>query len=225
MERVKLAVRPRAEVGSKQARKLRASDEVPGVIYSRDAEARPIVVGVRDLRHAVAGNGGLHAILDVTVQGTRGAKPAVIKDLQVDPVRDRVIHIDLHEIRLDEPITTTVPVQLAGEAPGVTMGGSISQPVHEVNVTGLPADIPDHIAADISALDVGGTLRLADVTPPEGITFADDLDNTVLATITAPITDADLVTEAEAEAAAEAAEAEAELEPEEAEAEPAGEGE
>jgi len=119
-------------------------------------------------------------------------------------VRDRVIHVDLHEIRLDQKINTAIPVHLEGHAEGVNMGGALSQPTHELHAEALPADLVDAITVDVSALEIGQSIRLSDITPPNGITFTDDPEGTVLATIAAPVSEEELKTEAELEAEAEA---------------------
>ncbi len=192
MERVKLTVRSREERGSKYARAVRARGEIPGVIYSSRAEPVAIAVDARALRHAMHDGGGAHAILDVSLDGRGRARPAVIKELQLDPVRDRVLHVDLHEIRLDQPISSTVQVVLEGNAEGVNMGGTLNQTTHELSVTALPANIPEQVTVDVSALGIGDTLRLADVSVPEGVTFTDDPEGTVIATVLAPLTEEQL---------------------------------
>jgi large subunit ribosomal protein L25 len=202
MERVKLAARLRDGRGTKDAKALRAAGDVPGVIYSATSETESIVVSIRDLRHALS-EAGVHSVFDVSIDG-KSDRPVLIKEFQLDPVRDRVIHVDLHEIRLDQKINTSVPVHIEGHAEGVNMGGALSQPTHEVHVEALPADLVEMITVDVSALEIGQSIRLADVTPPNGITFTDDLEGTVLATIAAPVSEEELKTEAELEADAEA---------------------
>ncbi len=202
MERVKLAARLRDGRGTKDAKALRAAGDVPGVIYSATSETESIVVSIRDLRHALS-EAGVHSVFDVSIDG-KSDRPVLIKEFQLDPVRDRVIHVDLHEIRLDQKINTSIPVHIEGHAEGVNMGGALSQPTHEVHVEALPADLVEMITVDVSALEIGQSIRLADVTPPNGITFTDDLEGTVLATIAAPVSEEELKTEAELEADAEA---------------------
>jgi large subunit ribosomal protein L25 len=202
MDRVKLQVRPREGRGSKDAKALRAAGDIPGVIYSATTDTQAIVVNARALRQAVAG--GLHTILDVTLDGDGQTRPVLIKDLQLDPVRGRVVHIDLHEIRLDQVIQTVIPVHLEGHAEGVNMGGALNQPVHELHVDALPADLVDFISVDVSALEIGQSIRLSDLEAPPGVTFTDDLESTVIATIAAPVSEDELKTEAELEAEAEA---------------------
>jgi large subunit ribosomal protein L25 len=187
LERVKLDVRSREERGGKAARAMRAEGDIPGVIYSSDsrADTTSITVGARDLRHAVSGPSGIHAILDVSLDGGKN-RTAMIKDLQLDPIRDRVIHIDLHEVRADQTVSTRVAIHIEGAAPGVNMGGVLSQPVHEVGIDALISAIPESITIDVSELDIGQSIRLGDVPAPEGVAFTDDLEGTILATVTVP---------------------------------------
>jgi large subunit ribosomal protein L25 len=205
MDRVKIEVRAREGRGTKDAKALRLDGNIPGVIYSATSETEAIVLNARDLRHALS-DSGMHAVFDVSVDGKK-TRPVLIKEFQLDPVRDRVIHVDLHEIRLDQKINTSVVVHLEGHAEGVNMGGALSQPTHEVHVEALPADLVESITVDVSALEIGQSIRLSDVTAPNGITFTDDLEGTILATIAAPVSEEELKSEAELEAETEAAEA------------------
>jgi large subunit ribosomal protein L25 len=208
MERVKIEVRAREGRGTKDAKALRAAGDIPGVIYSATSETEPIVLNARDLRHALSG-AGVHAVYDVSIDGKK-TRPVLIKEFQLDPVRDRVIHVDLHEIRLDQKINTSVIVLLEGHAEGVNMGGALSQPTHQVHVEALPADLVESITVDVSALEIGQSIRLSDITPPNGIAFTDDPEGTILATIAAPVSEDELKSEAELEAEGEALEAAAE---------------
>src|SRR6185503_13931568 len=190
MERVKLEVRLREGRGTKDAKAMRAAGDIPGVIYSQNSETEAIAINARTLRQAVGH--GTHTVFDVQIDGK--TRPALIKEIQVD----------LHEIRLDQKINTAIPVHLEGHAEGVNMGGALSQPTHELHAEALPADLVDAITVDVSALEIGQSIRLSDITPPNGITFTDDPEGTVLATIAAPVSEEELKTEAELEADAEA---------------------
>jgi len=208
-------VRERTELGSRRARRLRAQGLVPGVLYGK-GRARPIVVPERDLRAALTGPSGTHAILDVVVEGQKTAHPSVLADYQQDPVRGTLAHIDLREVRLDQPIHATVTVHLVGESPGIKAGGVLSQITRELNVEALPADIPEHLEVDLGGMEVGDVLRLEDVSPPPGVTFLDDPHETVIATVSAPRGLVEVEVEA-AEAELEAAEGAPEAEAPEAE--------
>lgn len=220
-ERIKIDVRPRTEYGSAASRRLRREGFVPGVLYGRE-EPASFVVAERELRRVLTGAGGLHTILDIAIDGGR-TSPAILKDYQQDPVRGKLLHIDLQEVRLDEPITAAVSVTLVGgeDAPGVREGGVLSQVAREVNVSALPMEVPEHIDVDVSSLDIGGTLRLSDLPAVEGVTYLDDPDETVIATITAPTREVEPEEAAEELAEGEEGAAEGEQAPEGAE-EPAG---
>jgi large subunit ribosomal protein L25 len=187
-ERVKLEVQVRDAHGSAEVRRLRKQGLIPGVIYGGGNDPAAISVPERTLRRALTGAGGLHAILDVVVEGdgSADARPAILKDYQQDIITGRVSHIDLHQVRLDRPIQASVVVELVGEAAGVKEGGVLSQVSREINVEALPMEIPEHVDADVSEMQIGDTLRLADVGAIEGVTFLDDPEETVLATVTAP---------------------------------------
>jgi large subunit ribosomal protein L25 len=179
-----LTVRPRERLGSAETRRLRRQGIIPGVLYGR-GEPQAICVPERDLRTALTGAGGLHAILDVVVEGASAAHPSVLKDTQKHAVRGTVTHIDLHEVRLDQPIQATVVVELVGEAAGATDGGVLSQVTREVTVEALPMEIPEHLEFDVSGLGIGDTARIGDLSVPEGVTLVDDPE-TVVANVSLP---------------------------------------
>jgi large subunit ribosomal protein L25 len=210
-DRIKLAVREREreERGSRHSRRLRAQGFVPGVLYG-NGSPRAIEVPERDLRAAMTGPSGLHAILDVVLEGQTTVHPSILADYQQDPVRGTIAHIDLREVRLDQPINASVAVHLVGEAEGTKEGGVVSLVQRELNVEALPMEVPEHIEVDVTPLGVGDVLRLEDLTAPEGVTFLDDLHETVIVSVALARAFVELE-EAEAEAAAEAA-AEAEAE-------------
>jgi large subunit ribosomal protein L25 len=208
-DRLKLEVRARDESGSRNSRRLRADGFIPGVLYGK-GHTRAIVVPERELRAAMTGPSGLHAILDVVIEGQTTVHASILADYQQDPIRGTIAHIDLREVRLDQPIHATVAIQLVGEPAGVKTGGMLSLVARELHVEALPADVPEHIEIDVSHMEVGDVLRLADVAAMDKVTLLDDPHETVIATVSVPRGFAELE-EAEAEAAeAEAAEAEGE---------------
>src|SRR5216110_181008 len=185
-ERIKLSVKQRERRGSADARRLRKQGFIPGVLYGNGKESHAIYVPERELRRVLTGAGGLHAILDVVVEGQSATHASILKDYQQDPIRGHISHIDLHEVRLDQPIQATVNVQLVGEPAGAKEGGVLSQVQREINVEALPMEIPEHIDLDVSSMAIGDTLRLADLAPLDGVTYLDDPEGTVLATVGLP---------------------------------------
>jgi large subunit ribosomal protein L25 len=185
-ERIKLTVRERESRGSADSRRLRKQGFIPGVLYGKGKGSYAICVPERDLRRVLTGAGGLHAILDVVLEGQATTHASILKDYQQDPIRGHISHIDLQEVRLDQPIQASVTVQLVGEPAGVKEGGVLSQVQREINVEALPMEIPEHIDLDVTGMAIGDTLRLVDLAPVEGVTYLDDPEETVLASVGLP---------------------------------------
>jgi large subunit ribosomal protein L25 len=185
-ERVRLQVQERERRGSADARRLRREGFIPGVLYGSGKEPHAICVPERELRRVLTGQGGLHAILDVVLEGQKTTHASILKDYQQDPIRGHISHIDLQEVRLDQPIQASVTVQLVGEPVGAKEGGVLSQVQREINVEALPMEIPEHIDLDVSGMAIGDTLRLADLAPMEGVTYLDNPEETVLASVGLP---------------------------------------
>lgn len=185
-DRITLEVRERGadELGTRNTKRLRKQGLIPGVLYGK--VTKPFVVGERELRSALTGPSGLHAIVDVVIEGQKTPHHAVLKEYQRHPLRDTITHVDFHEVRLDQPIQASVAVHLVGEAPGSRMGGVVQQVGRELRVEALPANIPESIEVDLSGLELGATLRLEDVPAIDGVTFLDDPQETVLANCSAP---------------------------------------
>ncbi len=184
-ERIKLDVKPREEAGSAVSRRLRANGLIPGVLYGAGKQAHPFAVEERELRRVLTGEHGLHTIVDVVFDGQKTAHHAVLKEYQLDPVRPRLLHIDLHEVRLDQVIQSQVAVEPVGESPGVKEGGVLTLVLREVNVEALPMEVPDRLELDISAMTIGDSLRVADIVAPASVKLLDDSDAVVL-TVTPP---------------------------------------
>jgi large subunit ribosomal protein L25 len=164
-ERVKLKVQARESRGSAASRRLRARGLIPGVLYGNGGEAHPFCIEERALRKAITGDHGLHAILDVVLDGSQKEHHAVLKEYQA--------------------IQTQVVVELVGESAGVKEGGVLSQINREVNVEALPMEVPDRLELDVSRMVIGDSMRLSDLRVPEGVTLLDDPE-TVLATVSPP---------------------------------------
>jgi large subunit ribosomal protein L25 len=206
-------VQNRSILGSAESRRLRRQGLIPAVLYGRE---KPVAISIpeRDLRAALTGEGGMNAVLDVEIEGGK-AHASVLKEYQLDSVRGIITHVDLQEVRLDQPIHATVPLHLVGEAAGAKEGGVLTQVVTELNVEALPLEVPASVEFDVSELHIGDSAHLSQVALPEGVTLLDD-GEAVLASVTQPTR--------EEEPEAEAAEGEEGAEPPAEGEEPAGEG-
>jgi large subunit ribosomal protein L25 len=192
----KLDVTSREANGSRAARRLRRTGRVPGILYGGEGEPLGFDVDARELRLALARAG---AVLDLSVDGAKPT-PVVLKEAQRHPVRGDTVHVDLLRVRLDKPINAVVALELAGvdAAPGVREGGILEQITRELNVEALPTAIPEAIVHEVAEMQIGDTLTLAAVTPPQGVTLLDDPE-TVLATLTPPRLQTEEETEIESE--------------------------
>jgi large subunit ribosomal protein L25 len=201
-----LHVTPREAAGSREARRLRRTGGIPGVVYGGGEDPLSFAVQERTLRHALADAG---AVMDLTVKGG-GTTPVVVKELTRHPVTGATVHIDLLRVRLDVKIQATVFLELTGvdDAPGTKDGGVLEQQLRELNIEALPNDIPDSLTHDVSEMQIGDTLTLDAVTAPATLTLLDDPE-TVVATLSPPRlqVEADDEIESETEVVGEGAEA------------------
>ena len=179
-----IEVTTRPVEGSRATRRLRKQGLVPGVVYGGGGESVAFAVDALTLRATLAHAG---AVLDLKVDGG-STTPVIVKDVQNHPLRGEAIHVDLLRVDMNKPIQSIVVLELVGaeEAPGVAEGGVLSQETRELNIEALPDDIPDSISHDVSDLEMNATLTLSAVTVPQGVTLLDDLEETVIATITPP---------------------------------------
>jgi large subunit ribosomal protein L25 len=194
----RLDVSSRNAAGSRAARRLRQSGRVPGVLYGGQEDAVGFDVDARELRLALASTG---AVLDLSIDGGQ-TTPVVLKEAQRDPVRGQTVHVDLLRVRLDVAIHATVPLELTGadDAPGVKEGGVLEQITRELNVEALPTAIPESIVHAVGEMQIGDTIGLAQVVMPAGVTLLDDVEETVIATLSPPKLQAEAEAEDEVEA-------------------------
>jgi large subunit ribosomal protein L25 len=179
-----LSAEERSERGTRATKRLRRAGLVPGVVYGGgDGDSVSFKVDSRVLRQVLVDGS---ALIDLEVGGTK--RPVIVKDQQLHPVRDEVIHIDLLEVRLDEKIQTVVGVQVEGaeEAPGIKEGGVLEHVTHQLNIEALPTALPDSIVVDVSGMEIAATMHLSEISPPEGVEFLDDPEETIIATIVVP---------------------------------------
>jgi large subunit ribosomal protein L25 len=185
----KLSISTRDVSNSRATRRLRRAGQVPGVLYGGGADALPFAVDERELRHALAAQG---AVVELQLDGE--ATPAVLKDAQRHPVRGETLHVDFLRVRLDVAIHAVVALELRGgeEAPGAKEGGVLEHVTREVNIEALPTDIPERLELDVSGMQINDTIILSAVVAPSGVTILDDLEETVVATLTPPRLQAEL---------------------------------
>lgn len=174
MEFVNLSVHDRKGAGKGVARKLRHEGQVPAVYYGAGVEPRPLSVDKGVLVEILRAEGGEHQLLNLEVEGDDKVLPAVIKDFQLDPVTDRVLHVDFLAVREDRVIVVDVPLTLVGEPEGLVEGGMVEQRVMTLRVSCLPKHLPSTVEVGVSHLTLGDSVTLGEVVRPEGVTIEGD---------------------------------------------------
>jgi large subunit ribosomal protein L25 len=183
--RTTLNVAPRTDFGSRSSRRMRRDGVVPGVVYSGGKEATAFQVSEREVRSVIAEGA---ALFDLSVDGGK-ARPVVVKEQQLHPVKGTLRHIDLQEVKLDTAIEAEVTIELEGveDAPGTKAGGTLEHVTREITIEALPTDIPEKITVDVSTMEINDTLQLSAITAPDGVTFmVDDPEELTIATLSPP---------------------------------------
>ena len=160
---------PRTRAGKGVARSLRREGRIPAVIYGRGRDPEAIDVDTTSLTRLLAQIAAATTIVDVTVEGRTTVK-ALIREIQRNPVRPAdIIHLDLYEVHADQKVTIEVPVKLIGVPDGVkNFGGVLDQIMHDMSIRVLPANIPEHIDVDVSALAIGQSIHISDLQQQAG---------------------------------------------------------
>lgn len=177
-----LKAKYREKTGKNAARKLRAGGEVPAVLYGEGLDSIPLTIREREFKEATHTEAGMHTIVNLEIDGLEKARSetAIIKEVQRHPLRDFYLHVDFFKIALDKKIETAVPVLIVGESPGVKTGGVLQHGLWEVDVECLPGNIPEHFTVDVGKLEIGGTVKVADLAVPEGIELLTSLEEIVV---------------------------------------------
>ena len=169
-----LEAHPREAGNKNHARRVRRGGKIPGVVYGAGKDSLPVTVDPRQVLRILHSETGHNTIFDLTLNGGERTK-AMIVDWQYEPIKGKLLHIDVKRIAMDKALKVSVPIFLKGEAEGVkTQGGILEQILREVEVECLPADIPSHIDADISHLVFGTVLRVSDLPHSEKLKFLTD---------------------------------------------------
>lgn len=196
----KLEARLREGTGKGVARKLRKEGNVPAVVYGHGFEPVHIFVNEKEVKHLLQAEAKL---VELAIEGNKKPVPVIIKEVDADPIKDNLLHVDFQRIRLDETVTTTVPVILTGEEEcvGVKMGGIIQHGLREIEIECLPKDLPSHIEVDISNLEIGDSIKVADLNLPEGVKTTADPEEQVVVIVPPAILEEEVEAAPEEEAA------------------------
>jgi large subunit ribosomal protein L25 len=183
MKSVALKAYPRSQVQRAEVTKLRAAGRVPATIYGRQAAPQNIEVVSKEmadlLNHSVSEN----LLVDLTVEkDARSKRLALVQEVQHHPLTGKVVHVDFHEVAETEKVTIFVPVETTGEPAGVKNGGgTLEHILHKLKIRCLPKDLPEQITLDVTALEIGKSIHIADIVPPAGVQIMGEKSRTVVA--------------------------------------------
>ncbi len=169
MSEVTLTAEMGRPTGSAASRRLRHEGKIPGVVYGQGAESQTVTVVRRDLRHALSGPAGQNALITLKVDGD--PQLTIVRDLQRDPIKRVVTHVDFLRINRDEEIEVEVPIHLEGEATDVLRNdGLVDAALDHLTVIAKPGDIPPSFTIDVSQMVIGDVIRVRDLELPAGVT-------------------------------------------------------
>ncbi len=173
-----LEAQPRESGNKNDARRVRRSGKIPGVVYGAGKNAVPVSVDPRHVSRILHSASGHNTIFDLALDGER--TKAMIVDWQYEPIKGALLHIDLKRIAMDQKLTVMVPIVLKGEAVGVKQqGGILEQVTREVEIECLPSDIPSQIEAEVTHLVFGKVLRVSDLPHDEKLKVLTDANQPV----------------------------------------------
>lgn len=195
-----LTAYPRETIG-KASRRLAHSGRIPAVLYGAGRDPIPLAIERHDFDLFTAHHAAGSTVVELRIEGESKPVNAMIREVQHSSVKGTPMHVDFLSVSMNKPVHAVVPLHLVGDSEGVKAGGILTVNLHELNVEAKPGDMPEAVESDVSALEVGDSLQLSDITPPAGVTLLDDPE-TVVASVLAPRL------ESEEEASLEAAEPE-----------------
>jgi len=183
---VRFAVEPREATGKGVARKLRQSGRAPGVVYGGGRDAVSISFDPSVLERLLeTSHGGLNTLIDLEGNTPVAGRTVIAKELQREPVRGEITHVDFFEIDLKAKIEVSVPIHLTGTPAGVVLGGVLDQQQREIVLLCMPDSIPDEVVVDVSGMELGDSLHISDLSIPGGVELHTD-DSLTVATVLVP---------------------------------------
>ena len=169
METLEIHADAREKKKKRDAKRLLRGGKIPGILYGPKMQSVALEFDKREFSNRIAGLEGSHLVRLKSATASLADKVALVKEMQYHPISGDVIHADLYEVDLTAKITVHVPLHFIGKAAGVVRGGILQPIVREVEVECLPLDIPEFFNVDVSALDIGDSVHIEDVTMPEGV--------------------------------------------------------
>jgi large subunit ribosomal protein L25 len=179
-----LTVFPRTVIG-KASRRLAEQGRIPAVLYGMSRDAMSIEVERHDFEQFMSHHSAGSTLVEIQIDGEKKPVNAMIREMQTSPVKGNILHVDFMAVSLNKPVHAVVALRFVNDPAGVKAGGVLTIDKHDLNIEAKPAEIPEMLDLDVSALEVGDSLHVRDVVAPKSVTLLDDPD-AIIASVTPP---------------------------------------
>jgi large subunit ribosomal protein L25 len=197
LETLEIRVNTREKKHKRDARRLLRNGKIPGIVYGPKTPSIAVELDKREFSTRIAGLEGSHLVRLKSESSALADKVALVKEMQYHPISGDVIHADLYEVDLSAKITVNVPLHFVGKAAGVVRGGILQPIVREIEVECLPLDIPAYFDVDVSALDIGDSVHVEELTMPANVTAVYDSNFPLVAVVPPTVEEAPAAAAAE----------------------------
>ncbi len=178
--------------GKEAAKKLRRNNQIPAIFYGPDTDSLMLVVDYPDLDGIIKQTAVENIILGLQIESEEGSdsktvmsKTVMLKELQVDPIKNTYLHADFYEVSMEREVTVGIPIRLLNTPAGVLEGGILQHVRREITISCLPDQMVEHLDVDVSGLEIGDSIHMRDINLPEGMTTNQD-ENLTVAVVAAP---------------------------------------
>jgi large subunit ribosomal protein L25 len=179
-----LKVATRAQTGRSSSRRLRKANRIPAILYGKHSDPEKLSIEVPEFTKLLKSVAGRSLLIELNREDKAEKALSFLQEIQRDPITDRYLHVDLHEVKPDEKFEIRVPVRVTGESFGVkNQSGVLEIASHVLRIRCLPGDLPEAIEIDVTSLNVGQTIKVGELKPVEGVTFMDDKGQPVVACV------------------------------------------
>ncbi len=180
-----LRVKPRIRIGKSGAREVRKEGNIPAILYGQGEDPVPLVVRPDEFKRALSNSAGINTVLELEIDGSEAPAKrfSMVKEIQRDPIKNRVIHLDFLAIDMKKSVRVKVPVNTRGRSEGERTGGRLEKLMRTIDLECLPGHIPDSIEIDVSSLGIGGFVDIEGLSLGEGVKPIRDTSEKVIQVI------------------------------------------
>jgi large subunit ribosomal protein L25 len=183
-QQLKLNVTPRAQTGRSASRRMRKANQVPAILYGKHTKPETLAIDGPEFTRLIKAIAGSAALIELERKDRPEKALSFLQEVQRDPISDKYLHVDLHEVKADEKFEIRVNLHLTGESFGVkNQSGVLETPTYALRIRCLPKDLPPYIQVDVTALKVGETIHVGELKQIPGVEYLDDKNQPVVSCV------------------------------------------